>query len=116
VATIAYPDGGRFTNQLGLPTESLYVGRNGTGNCTGLIVREPHTALGRVTLVSINSKGRAARCEIDVPPDPTILRSLAGHLLRIATELEARPIAGAVVTAGAGEASHVVETIGATGC
>lgn len=66
-----------------------YFGRNGTGKCTGLEVmvlgEDIHQ---RVMISPINSKGAAARCNIDLPTDPSLLREVGEYFLELAREVE----------------------------
>lgn len=70
--------------------ELTYLGRNGTGKCTGIEVM----ALGqgvhrRLMLSPINSKGCVAqRCNIDLPVDPSMLREVGEYFLELARETE----------------------------
>ena len=70
--------------------ELTYLGRNGTGKCTGIEVM----ALGqgihkRLMLSPINSKGViASRCNIDLPADPSLLREVGEYFLELARETE----------------------------
>ena len=67
--------------------ELTYFGRNGTGKCMGIEV----IALGegrhkRLMISPINSKGAAARCNIDLPTDPSLLREVGEYFLELARE------------------------------
>ena len=66
-----------------------YFGRNGTGKCTGLEVAVLGEDLHQRVMISpINSKGAAARCNIDLPTDPSLLREVGEYFLELAREVE----------------------------
>ena len=62
-----------------------YLGRNGTGKCRGLHI----STFGRdirktVSIAPLNSKGALARCHIEVPADPSLLREIGDAFIRLA--------------------------------
>ena len=62
-----------------------YFGRNGTGKCMGIEVMEMGAGIHRRLMLSpINSKGAAARCNIDLPTDPSLLREVGEYFLELA--------------------------------
>lgn len=67
--------------------EMRYLGRNGSGNCKGLIVQHFEGSVIKkhpyVYLVPINSKGDPARCCIEIPKEsiPEVTKALQNNLL-----------------------------------
>jgi hypothetical protein len=70
--------------------ELTYLGRNGTGKCTGIEVMSLGQGIHeRLMLSPINSKGCVAqRCNIDLPADPSLLREVGTYFLELARETE----------------------------
>jgi hypothetical protein len=62
-----------------------YLGRNGEGQCHGLDL----TTAGKgsrkyLSITPINSKGCLARCHIEIPADPSLLREIGAAFIRLA--------------------------------
>ena len=70
--------------------ELTYLGRNGTGRCTGVEAMVMGQGINkRLMLSPINSKGViASRCNIDLPVDPSLLREVGEYFLELARETE----------------------------
>lgn len=66
------------------PSKNItYVGRNGTGVCTGIYIEDfSSTELNRVIIQPINSKGNIANCSIDIPIED--IEAFTAELLKIA--------------------------------
>lgn len=64
---------------------TTYIGRNGTGKCIGLDITERIKAKGDgvgVTIAPINSKGKVANCNIDIPIQD--IEAFVAELIKIA--------------------------------
>ncbi len=70
--------------------ELTYLGRNGTGKCTGIEAMVMGQGLNERLMISpVNSKGViASRCNIDLPVDPSLLREVGNYFLELARETE----------------------------
>lgn len=92
-----------------------FFGRNGTTFCCGVTIYHMPSPgqLGRVMLTPHTSRGEPSKaCDLDLPAEPGVLRSLAGQLQKIANAIEdAEPDRKIQLTVGRA-ATGLVEFVG----
>lgn len=90
---VNFPDRGLFRTLSGETLQTRFLGRNGAMKCSGLHVDVTLLAKGslhggfQVTLSPYTSRLVRGSCDIELPPDPVVLRQLAGKLPEAADQL-----------------------------